>query len=462
MSVDRVPDNIGAWLVNDLAHGDRKTPYSFVAAVPPEFTEIGEDEILRAASGDEALSIVEQFGADIIVTNHDLALSDLALGEPAALADLEAFFVDETMSGRARAEIPRALVGVPTQAAVDLLLKHLAMEHPYHRFEVLKALGKLRAGGAPLDFDESAVSRQIALESGRYFKLAGVMSLLPTGRPEADLLCRAIGETQQMRLESVFRLLGLLYPARDVLNAYHGVMSGRRVLRANAQEFLDNLLTGRHRRLVLSLIDEQPATEAWLEAAVSLGFDPGGEIRTREEALDFLASGADPWLCACAMFAGATNTGGPAAHFLDKSGADMLSPIEKVLVLQKVDVFSEVPTAQLAALAGIAREVSVMADEDIYREHDSPDALYLVLEGSVKLHQGERLITMAGRLTPFGTWALFDEEPRVMTATAAEDSRLMRIDRDEFIDLLSDEVRIAQGIIKTVAGRLRELADRVS
>ncbi len=80
----------------------------------------------------------------------------------------------------------------------------------------------------------------------------------------------------------------------------------------------------------------------------------------------------------------------------------------------------------------------------------------------MSLRQGDRLITMAGRLTPFGTWALFDDEPRVMTATAAEDVRLLRIDREEFADLLSDEVRIAQGIIKTVARRLRELAGRAS
>jgi CRP-like cAMP-binding protein len=140
----------------------------------------------------------------------------------------------------------------------------------------------------------------------------------------------------------------------------------------------------------------------------------------------------------------------------------MLSPIEKVLLLQNVDVFTEVPTDQLEALAGIAREITVRADETVYSENDLPDGLYLVLEGSVKLHAGDRLITMAGRLTPFGTWALFDDEPRVMTATAAEDTRLLRIDREEFADLLSDEVRFAQGIIRTVARRLRELAGRAS
>ncbi len=49
-----------------------------------------------------------------------------------------------------------------------------------------------------------------------------------------------------------------------------------------------------------------------------------------------------------------------------------------------------------------------------------------------------------------------------MTATATEDTKLLRIDRSEFNDLLSDDVRIAKGIIRTVTRKLRELAGRVS
>ena len=103
-----------------------------------------------------------------------------------------------------------------------------------------------------------------------------------------------------------------------------------------------------------------------------------------------------------------------------------------------------------------------MTGDAVYREDDSPDALYLVLDGHVLLHQGDREITTAAKPTTFGTWALFDDEPRVMTATATEDTKLLRIDRNEFNDLLSDDVRIAKGIIRTVTRKLRELAGRVS
>lgn len=139
----------------------------------------------------------------------------------------------------------------------------------------------------------------------------------------------------------------------------------------------------------------------------------------------------------------------------------MLTVIEKVIFLQNVDVFDDVPSEQLAYLAAIAEEVSYLKDEVIYRRSEPSDALYLVLQGGVRLHQDGRDITLAGPRQAFGTWALFDEEPRVVTATAVEDTNLLRVDREDFIDLLADHVQITRGILKKMAGRLRGLLGRV-
>lgn len=139
----------------------------------------------------------------------------------------------------------------------------------------------------------------------------------------------------------------------------------------------------------------------------------------------------------------------------------MLTTIEKVIFLQKVDVFDQVPTEQLVYLAAIAEEQTLAAGAEVYREEAPADALYLVLEGSVRLHREGREITVAGMHEAFGTWALFDESPRVATATAVEDCHLLRINRDDFVDLLAENVQITEGVLKTVVGRLRGLVDRV-
>ena len=142
--------------------------------------------------------------------------------------------------------------------------------------------------------------------------------------------------------------------------------------------------------------------------------------------------------------------------------ADMLTVIEKVIVLQNIDDFSEVSTENLANLAAISEEVSVHQGEIVYGESDPPDAMYLVLEGRVRLHRDDMEVSVVGPDGAFGTWALFDDEPRVTAATSLEETRLLRIDKEDFIDLLADHVEITQGVLKAMVKRLRGLVGRMS
>jgi CRP-like cAMP-binding protein len=140
----------------------------------------------------------------------------------------------------------------------------------------------------------------------------------------------------------------------------------------------------------------------------------------------------------------------------------MLTTIEKVIFLQNVDVFSEVPTEQLAYLAAIAEEISILKNDVIFKENDRSDALFMVLDGSVRLDRDGREITTVGSKEAFGTWALFDDEPRVATATALSDAKLLRIDHEDFYELLADNVEVTRGVLKTMVSRLRSLVGRVN
>ncbi len=140
----------------------------------------------------------------------------------------------------------------------------------------------------------------------------------------------------------------------------------------------------------------------------------------------------------------------------------MLSIIERVIILQSVDVFSEVPPEQLAHVAAIATERSVSAGEVLFREQDDSDAMYVVLEGEVRLSRGKQVVTEARQDDAFGTWSLFDDDPRVVDAVAVVDSRLLQLARDDFIDLLADNVEITRGVLKGIVMRLKGVAGRVN
>ena len=135
----------------------------------------------------------------------------------------------------------------------------------------------------------------------------------------------------------------------------------------------------------------------------------------------------------------------------------MITTIEKVITLQEIDVFEHLETEDLTYLASIADVVEFAPDSEVYREGGAPDSLYLVLEGRIRLHQQDKEVMIAGEKDAFGTWALFDDEPRIVTATTLEQSRLLRIDKEDFTDLLADNVRITQGIMKALVQRVRRL-----
>lgn len=139
----------------------------------------------------------------------------------------------------------------------------------------------------------------------------------------------------------------------------------------------------------------------------------------------------------------------------------MLTIIEKVLLLQNVELFSGVTSEQLSFLAAIAEEIPVEPGRTLYKEKDSPDGLYVVVSGSVRMRRGQEEIDRIGPNGVFGVWALFDNEPRLTTAETVEESHLLFVARDEFYDVLSDHVDLVEGLFKHLVQRLRRLAAAV-
>ncbi len=139
----------------------------------------------------------------------------------------------------------------------------------------------------------------------------------------------------------------------------------------------------------------------------------------------------------------------------------MLTTIEKVIFLQDVDIFERTLTEDLAHIALITEEVELRKETTIFEEGDIADAMYMVIEGKVRLTRNGENIMVADRKEVFGSWALLDDEPRIVTARVIEDCRLLKINKEDFIDLLADHVEITRSIMKTTVKRLRNLMSRV-
>jgi CRP-like cAMP-binding protein len=135
-----------------------------------------------------------------------------------------------------------------------------------------------------------------------------------------------------------------------------------------------------------------------------------------------------------------------------------LSPVDKVLCLQNVDLFKHATTEMLSYISSIAHEVHIEGGQTIFAEGDPSDAMFVVVHGHVRLEKNEREILTAVDSQSFGTWALVDDEPHLMTATALSPVHILKIRRADFYDLLSDRDEITPVIFKAIVERVKQNA----
>lgn len=138
----------------------------------------------------------------------------------------------------------------------------------------------------------------------------------------------------------------------------------------------------------------------------------------------------------------------------------MLSIVEKVLFLKQMELFRQIPGDELARIARITREVAFAAGEALIYEGDIGDAAYLIIEGEVRVTVGGKEVASLERGQCVGEMAILDSEPRSATVTSLAPVRALKIEREDFHDILNERNEIAKGVIKVLTWRLRKELQR--
>ncbi len=133
----------------------------------------------------------------------------------------------------------------------------------------------------------------------------------------------------------------------------------------------------------------------------------------------------------------------------------MIPTLERVLFLESVPLFRGFSGEELAPVAAIAVEEQREAGEDVLREGDLADSLYLLVEGRVRIHRAGQTLAQLGERESFGEMSLLDPAPRSATATAETDVTLLKLSEADFRDLLEEKHQLALGIIQVLTRRLR-------
>ncbi|MCC7123485.1 MAG: hypothetical protein IT178_01450 [Acidobacteria bacterium] len=241
----------------------------------------------------------------IIERMHEPALVPAAIDALARFGDrivgtLRDFLVDPQSPVDVRREIPAVLQAIGTRAAQVVLTESVLDKDVVLRYRCIAALNKLAQLHPDRKVDRKVIESVLAAEIlGHYRSYQVIGSLSRTLGDGGEPVRQGIEESMQKETERIFRLLKMLYPEHDLHSAYVGLQSTDPVVHDNAIEFIDAILPPEVRGLLLPLIDREVPVRVRIERANQV---LGRELGGREEAVEVLATGADPWLRSCAAY----------------------------------------------------------------------------------------------------------------------------------------------------------------
>jgi len=137
-------------------------------------------------------------------------------------------------------------------------------------------------------------------------------------------------------------------------------------------------------------------------------------------------------------------------------------------LLRKQVIFRDLEDGELARVSEVCREQSFVSGEFIFREGESGNRLYLIVEGEVRISRtipgsGEEALAVLKPGAMFGEMSVFDRSERSTDAISNGGTRCLTIARSDFELLLDFNREIAYkvlwAVVRMLSGRLRSTND---
>jgi len=130
---------------------------------------------------------------------------------------------------------------------------------------------------------------------------------------------------------------------------------------------------------------------------------------------------------------------------------------EKAAYLKKVNIFADTGDEFVLSLAAVLQSMKAKSQQVIVKKGEPGDALFIIVSGSVRIHDGAHVLSRLGKNDVFGEYALIDDGPRSASVTTEEESYFLRLRRTDFENRLNDDPGFCKGIMKVLIGRMRNM-----
>jgi signal transduction histidine kinase len=132
-----------------------------------------------------------------------------------------------------------------------------------------------------------------------------------------------------------------------------------------------------------------------------------------------------------------------------------------VIDLGAAELFRNLDPRELQALREIAQERTYPAGARIFTQNDRGDGVYVIRDGQVEIAHlvGDRALCVFSKFGPgeiFGEMSVIEDLPRSATTTAAKETKVYFIPRDEMAALLRRSPSLSFRLLQEISKRLRD------
>lgn len=127
-----------------------------------------------------------------------------------------------------------------------------------------------------------------------------------------------------------------------------------------------------------------------------------------------------------------------------------MTRFEKVLFFQKISVFEDIPGITLSYLADISEEIRMKEQETLILDERSNAFFYVIVAGTIHFYQRGEYKSEFIQGQFIGEMLALPNFVNTNILTAQSDVVILKISKDQFYELLSDNVRLADKILEFI------------
>lgn len=130
-----------------------------------------------------------------------------------------------------------------------------------------------------------------------------------------------------------------------------------------------------------------------------------------------------------------------------------LARIRMVVALQDADLFRHCTAEQIVRIAAIAEVEHFAAGDTLYAPDEPADALFCIVEGEVEIlrdTRGTDVRDLHGTGSTLGVEEILSDRLRADHARASQPTIALRLDAEDFFDLLSNNIDIVKALFRRI------------